>query len=68
MRASSLFKVETEKEDIPEYSAVFAEKLKGWESKTDKIFIGHIDFDEFVHIFATMPNYEKQSRIISYIF
>ena len=66
MRASSLFKVETEKEDSPEYSAFFAEKLKGWESKTDKIFIGHID--EFVHIFATMPNYEKQSWIISYIF
>ena len=28
MRASSLFKVETEKEDIPGFSAGFAEKSK----------------------------------------
>ena len=50
MRASNLFKVETEKEDISEYSAVFAEKLKGWESKTDKIIIGH--FNEYNFLFC----------------
>ena len=59
MRASNLFELETEKEDIPGFSAVYTEKIKGWESKIDKIFIGHLDFEKFGHIFATMPKYHK---------
>ena len=61
MRASSLSEIETEKEDIPGFSADYAEKIKGWETKTDKMFIRHLDFYKLAHTFAALPKYQKQN-------